>query len=147
MLSSWEYGPEYGWPIYTTWNFFFFLSELIVDLSIFHCRIMALQYRVGLCHAPARISRKYTHVPLPLEPPSHLPLLPHPSGLGCLRSLVWVPWVIQQTPTSICSYVQPCICIHASLSFCPVAQLVKNPPAMQETPVRFLGQEDLLEKA
>ena len=28
-----------------------------------------------------------------------------------------------------------------------VAQLVKNPPAMQETPVQFLGQEDPLEKA
>ena len=27
-----------------------------------------------------------------------------------------------------------------------VAQLVKNPPAMQETPVQFLGPEDLLEK-
>ena len=27
-----------------------------------------------------------------------------------------------------------------------VAQLVKNPPAMQETWVRFLGWEDLLEK-
>ena len=27
-----------------------------------------------------------------------------------------------------------------------VAQLVKNLPAMQETPVRFLGQKDLLEK-
>ena len=27
-----------------------------------------------------------------------------------------------------------------------IAQLVKNPPAMQETPVRFLGQEDPLEK-
>ena len=27
-----------------------------------------------------------------------------------------------------------------------VAQLVKNPPAMQETPVQFLGQEDPLEK-
>ena len=27
-----------------------------------------------------------------------------------------------------------------------VAQLVKNPPAMQETLVRFLGQEDPLEK-
>ena len=27
-----------------------------------------------------------------------------------------------------------------------VAQLVKNPPAMQETLVRFLGQEDTLEK-
>ena len=25
--------------------------------------------------------------------------------------------------------------------------MVKNPPAMQETPVRFLGQEDPLEKA
>ena len=32
--------------------------------------------------------------------------------------------------------------IHASL----VAQLVKNPPAMQETLVRSLGQEDPLEK-
>ena len=27
-----------------------------------------------------------------------------------------------------------------------VAQLLKNLPAMQETPVRFLGQEDPLEK-
>ena len=27
-----------------------------------------------------------------------------------------------------------------------IAQLVKNSPAMQETPVRFLGQEDLPEK-
>jgi len=27
-----------------------------------------------------------------------------------------------------------------------IAQLVKNPPAMQETPVQFLGEEDLLEK-
>ena len=27
-----------------------------------------------------------------------------------------------------------------------MAQMVKNLPAMQETPVQFLGQEDLLEK-
>ena len=27
-----------------------------------------------------------------------------------------------------------------------IAQLVKNPPAMQDTPVLFLGWEDLLEK-
>ena len=36
-----------------------------------------------------------------------------------------------------------------SISIVPpslIAQLVKNPPAMQETPVRFLGREDLLEK-
>ena len=26
-----------------------------------------------------------------------------------------------------------------------IGQLVKNPPAMQETPVRFLGQEEPLE--
>ena len=27
-----------------------------------------------------------------------------------------------------------------------IAQLVKNPPAMQETPTQSLGREDLLEK-
>ena len=27
-----------------------------------------------------------------------------------------------------------------------IAQLVKNSPAMQESPVQFLGQEDLLDK-
>ena len=27
-----------------------------------------------------------------------------------------------------------------------IAQLVKNLPGMQETPVQFLGQEDLVEK-
>ena len=27
-----------------------------------------------------------------------------------------------------------------------IAQLVKNPPAMQEIPVQFLGRENLLEK-
>ena len=34
------------------------------------------------------------------------------------------------------------VCIKDSL----VEQLVKNPPAMQDTPVQFLGQEDQLEK-
>ena len=29
---------------------------------------------------------------------------------------------------------------------CPVAQLVKNPPAMRKTWVQFLGWEDTLEK-
>ena len=28
----------------------------------------------------------------------------------------------------------------------PIAQVVKNLPAMQETPIRFLGREDPLEK-
>ena len=34
----------------------------------------------------------------------------------------------------------------AFLSASLIAQLVKNLPAMQETPVQFLGQEDTLEK-
>ena len=33
-------------------------------------------------------------------------------------------------------------CLQASL----IAQLLKNQPALQEIPVQFLGQEDLLEK-
>ena len=46
------------------------------------------------------------------------------------------------------------MCVHVSvitvqihiLRASPIAQLVKNPPVMQETPVRFLGWEDTLEK-
>ena len=37
-----------------------------------------------------------------------------------------------------------CLLCHARASL--VVQLVKNPPAMQETLVRFLGLEDSLEK-
>ena len=37
---------------------------------------------------------------------------------------------------------ETCFMARASL----IAQLVKNLPAMQETPVLFLGQEDPLEK-
>ena len=43
---------------------------------------------------------------------------------------------------SLVNNFRVCTFIWASL----VAQLVKNPPAMQETLVRFLGQEDPLEK-
>ena len=49
-----------------------------------------------------------------------------------------------------------CVCVHMSvptfyviypyLGASLVALLVTNPPAMGETPVRSLGQEDLLEK-
>ena len=43
---------------------------------------------------------------------------------------------------SILIFVNCCVISWASL----VAQLVKNLPAMQEAQVRFLGQEDPLEK-
>ena len=36
--------------------------------------------------------------------------------------------------------------LHPAENISGKAQLVKNPPAMQETPVQFLGQEDPLEK-
>ena len=40
-----------------------------------------------------------------------------------------------------------CNYLHFYIYWAPlIAQLVKNPPAMQATPVRFLGREDLLEK-
>ena len=42
----------------------------------------------------------------------------------------------------LASHLKECLIIRASL----VAHLVKNWPAMQETPVRFLSREDLLEK-
>ena len=31
---------------------------------------------------------------------------------------------------------------NSNFTFCLITQLVKNPPAMQETPVQFLGWED-----
>ena len=38
------------------------------------------------------------------------------------------------------------LCLYIPLQHTQVAQLVRNPSAMQETPVRFLGQEEPLEK-
>ena len=49
-----------------------------------------------------------------------------------------------------CSLVAVCGLLLAVVSLVAgaslIAQLIKNPPAMQETPVRFLGWEGLLEK-
>ena len=53
-----------------------------------------------------------------------------------LRPLWRQPWLVQMSSRSKSKALQ------ASL----LAQLVKNPPAMPETPVRFLGWEDPLEK-
>ena len=42
-----------------------------------------------------------------------------------------------------------CLCLDVSLPFCmgfPDSSVVNNPPALQETPVGFLGREDPLEK-
>ena len=55
-----------------------------------------------------------------------------------LISSLGSPWSLIKSLSGIPFYLQN----GASL----IAQLVKNPPAMQKTQVRFLGQEDPLEK-
>ena len=59
--------------------------------------------------------------PLPLESPSHLP--PHPTLRGCHRALALGS-------------------LHHTLGASLIAQLVNNLPAMLETSVRLLSQED-----
>ena len=46
----------------------------------------------------------------------------------------------------VCVYIYIYIYIPIYIWAFLIAQLVKNLPAMQETPVRFLGQEDPLNK-
>ena len=46
----------------------------------------------------------------------------------------------------VCVYTHVYIHIHTYTQASLIAQLVKNLPAMQETLVQFLGQEDPLEK-
>ena len=62
------------------------------------------------------------------------------------RTWIWVGWGHKQKTISTCNIaLMECIikpCIGTSL----LAQLAYNLPAVQETPVRFLGWEDPLEK-
>ena len=54
----------------------------------------------------------------------------------------WITRICLKTGIQILSFYSVLyLCLGASL----IAQLVKNPPAMQETPVWFLGLEDALE--
>ena len=65
---------------------------------------------------------------------------------GCARGLIRLMlfWSFQSLKVEFfpLSYFSYLVLKRAS----PIAQLVKNPPAMQETAVRFLGREDPLEK-
>ena len=62
----------------------------------------------------------------------------HVSNVSCIGRLVLYPL----TPPGKTQYYLQSIVTWVSL----VAQLLKNLPAMNETLVQFLGQEDLLEK-
>ena len=68
-------------------------------------------------------------------------------SIGCLFVLSMVSFAVQKISRLIRShlfFILFYLLIFALAS--PRAQLVKNPPAMQETLVQFLGWEDLLEK-
>ena len=71
------------------------------------------------------------------ENDSRGPAMLPPSGLARMNECPMTKGVLWKLP----GLELPCK--KASL----VAQLVKNLPAMQETPVQFLGGEDLLQKA
>ena len=81
---------------------------------------------------PSRVHVGFSIAPGTPGPPSTLSPTPGPPGAPRSES------------ADLMSSCSSCglMLIRASL----VAQLVKNPPAMQETLVRFLGWEDLLEK-
>ena len=94
------------------------------------------------------MNQPYVYIcPLLLEPPSHL--LPHPTPLG------WAPCILQQISTGHLFYIWlmytfPCYSFSCSTLSFPyaslVAQTVKRLPAMRETWVWSLSQEDPLEK-
>ena len=69
--------------------------------------------------------------PLPLKPPSHLLL--HLTPLGCHRTQVWAPQVIEQIHTGYISYIWYCICFQAALSIWPTVsfpwEIVKDSKA------------------
>ena len=67
--------------------------------------------------------------------------------------LTYQSWTLTRIWHSISSLNKSGKCIFTAEAFFEsmyyndlVAQLVKNPPTIRETPVRFLGREDLLEK-
>ena len=63
------------------------------------------------------------------------------------RGARWVPWSCKEADTTDQVTLPLFKCTVLWLIRAPlVAQLVKNPPAMQETPVQFLGREDPLKK-
>ena len=89
-------------------------------------------------------------VPSPLKGDGGVPS--PPSGSFTSDSCAETHEVLLQRRASICSpprALQEACWISGLWGLCVgslVAQLVKNPPAMQEAPVGFLGREDPLEK-
>ena len=104
---------------------FAFISALIFKISFLLLTLITLQYCVGFCHTSTCISHRDTYVSSLLTL-SHLP--PQPTRLGCHRTPVWAPWIIEQIPTDYLFYIWSCIYFHATLSIpttpsspCPIS--------------------------
>ena len=77
-------------------------------------------------------------------------IIPHLICVFIQQTLHYFFFFFSITSNAVMDVLQKFLCgcvLHFS-GYTPrnIAQLVKNLPAMQETPVQFLGQEDLLEK-
>ena len=84
----------------------------------FNWRIITLQNCVCFCQTSTWISHRYTFVPSFLNLP--------PTPLGCYRTQVWVPWVVQQIPIgSLISYGN--ISFHVTFSVHPTLSFLPNP--------------------
>ena len=53
---------------------------------------------------------------------------------------------MESAPLLVREFAENCALLMVVFLDFVTAQIVKNPPAMQETPVQFLGREDPLEK-
>ena len=111
---------------------FFFHEVMWVDIMILVFWMLSFKPAFSLSWTSSRGS---------LAP---LCILPYKRGVICIAEVIDIS---PSTLDSSLCFIQPGIshyvlCIRISL----VAQLVKNPPAMQETWVRSLGWEDPLEK-
>ena len=79
---------------------FGFISFNFLCKFIFNWRIIALQYCIGFCHIPTRISHRHAYVPTLL-------ILP-PSPLGCHRAPDLSSCVIEQISTG-------CVILHMEM--------------------------------
>ena len=100
----------------------------------FVCMLLLSHFsRVQLCVTPQTAAHEappslgfsrqeyWSGVPLPFEPPSHLP--PNPTPIGWYRIPVWVSWAIKHIPVGYLFYIWsckfPCYSFHTSHPLLP----------------------------
>ena len=87
--------------------------HLSVFFMFFNCSIIVLQCCICFCCTIKWISYMYTHIPLPLESPSHS--FPHPTYLGHHRAQSCAPCVYSSFALAIC-FTHDSVCTSMPLS-------------------------------